>query len=519
VKAAYPCTLKLRLLSLFSAVLLLLPPAVSAAPAAHPSAARIPDPRFGIIETYHAPADAAASGAGWTRVTFEWNQIQPTGPESWVEYPVSDATLDAERAAGREIIGLLVTAPGWAWAQFGGKNVPAGLELPIDDPGNLWATFVRQMVTRHRSHIRHWIIWNEPDIWGTDFQSWGGSVEEFARLLEVAYRVAREANPNAIIHLPAITHWWDANYGRELFLERLLNALAQLPEAEKYGYFFDAFTLHLYFNVDTIYDLSQYYYGLLHAHGISKPLWIVETNAPPSNDPVWYIPAPNFNITLEEQAAFMIQGIAMALAAGAERTAIYKMADREGDHVNAEPFGLVRLDGTRRPAFTAYQVAITYLAGFRQANLVRRDSATVINVRRSNGWTTVAWARGTEPVEVRIRANTRTARLVDWRGNVKTIAAQGGFYTLTLPASACTHPANPCLIGGEPLMIVEGSLSTGAPVLNPTPAAPAAPTAPVVPAVPTAPQPATPKPPTAPKNSGRDNHHLSQLIPVNPTWC
>ncbi|MBN1922791.1 MAG: hypothetical protein JW892_16195 [Anaerolineae bacterium] len=506
-------------LNLLCAMLLLLPSTVSAAPLARHATARIPDARFGIIETYHAPADAATSGAGWTRVTFEWNQIQPTGPESWVEYPVADAVLDAERAAGREVVGLLVTAPGWAWAQFGGKNVPAGLELPIDDPGNLWATFVRQMVSRHRNRIRHWIIWNEPDIWGTDFQSWGGTVEEFARLTEVAYRVARESNPNAIIHLPAITHWWDANYGRELFMERLLNALAAIPEAEKYGYFFDAFTLHLYFNVDTIYDLSQHYHGLLHAHGLSKPLWIVETNAPPSNDPAWPIQGPNFNITLEEQAGFMIQGIAMALAAGAERTAIYKMADREGDHVNAEPFGLVRLDGSRRPAFTAYQVATTYLAGFRQANLVRRDNAAIINVRRSNGWTTVAWARGTEAVEVRIRANAQSGRVVNWRGDAKTVRAQGGFYTLTLPASACTHPANPCLIGGEPLMIVEGGVSVGLPAPDPLPAAPGAadPTTPPKPAAPATP--ATPAPPAGLKRLKQGNNQISQQLPPTVLWC
>ena len=438
-------------------------------------AARIPDARFGIIETYHAPAAANASGAGWTRITFEWNQIQPDGPDSWVEYPIPDAVIDAERAAGREVVGLLVTAPGWAWSQFGGKNVPSGLDLPIDDPRNLWATFVRQMVSRHRQRIQHWIIWNEPDIWGTDFQSWGGTVEEFARLMEVAYRVAREANPRAIIHLPAVTHWWDANYGRELFMERLLDALAERPDAQRYGYFFDAFTLHLYFNVDTIYDLSQHYHGILRAHGLSKPLWIVETNAPPSTDPAWPIQEPNFNITQEEQAAFMVQGLAMAVAAGAQRTAVYKMADRASDHANAEPFGLVRLDGSRRPAFTAYQTATTYLAGYRQATLLRRDDATVISVRRANGWTTVAWARGPEPVEVRIRANAASARLVDWRGNARTLSAKGGFYTLTLPASACTHPASPCLIGGEPWMLVEGGLSVGAPTLDAAPAAPTTP--------------------------------------------
>ncbi|MBN1261431.1 MAG: hypothetical protein JXB35_12205, partial [Anaerolineae bacterium] len=421
----------------------------------------IPDRRFGVIETYHAPGAATETGAGWTRVTFEWNQIQPNGPEEWIEYPIPDAAIAREVAAGREVIGLIITTPGWATAQFGGKNVPAGLHLPVDDPHNLWAHFVRTLISRHQGRIQHWIIWNEPDIWGTDFQSWGGSVEEFARILEIAYRIAHELDPAAVIHLPAMTHWWDANYGRELYLRRLLDVITTLPEAAENHYFFDAFTLHLYFNADTIFDLSQYYYGILNTYGLSAPLWLVETNAPPSDDPTWPIRGPNFQITQEDQAAFIVQGFAMALAAGAQRIGFYKMADLESDHVNPEPFGLVRLDGSYRPALEAYRTATYYLAGFRQASLTRRDDATVVTVRRSNGWTTVAWARGVEAIDVTIPAHSDAARLVDWQGAVRWIHAQGGVFSLTLPGSACTHPANPCLIGGAPFMIVEGGISAG----------------------------------------------------------
>ncbi|MEA3395880.1 MAG: hypothetical protein U9R05_00265, partial [Chloroflexota bacterium] len=388
-------------LSRITLAALLLVPLLRAVPA---NAGGIPDSRFGIIETYYAPAEASALGAGWTRVTFEWNQIQPHGPGDWVEFPVSDATLDAERAAGREVVGLLITTPGWATAQFGGKHVPSGLELPVDDPRNLWATFVRALVGRHRGRIRHWIVWNEPDIWGTDFQSWGGTVEEFARLQEVAYLAAHEANSEVIIHLAALTHWWDANYGRELYIRRLLDVLTTLPDAAEHNYYFDAFTLHLYFSADNIYDLSQLYYGILGEYGLRQPLWIAETNAPPSDDPAWPIQGAQFQISQEDQAAFVVQGLALALAGGAQRVALYKMIDLDDDRVNPEPFGLLRVDGSRRPACTAYRVAVAYLAGFRQATLERRDSATVVSVRRVNGWTTVAWARGPEEVTVQVQA-------------------------------------------------------------------------------------------------------------------
>ena len=466
------------------------PTPLSAAPASQ----GIPDVRFGVIEAYDAPAQASALGAGWERITFEWNQIQPNGSHEWVEFPVADAVLDAERGAGRELVGLLVTTPGWATDWGRGAGVPQGLYLPASDPQNTWATFVRTMVSRHQGRIRHWIIWNEPDIWDTHFQSWGGSVEDFVQLMRVAYVVAHEVNPNVVIHLPAITHWWDANYGRELFMRRFLQALTSDPLAAEHNHYFDAFTLHIYFNPDTVYNLSRFYYGLLAEHGIYKPLWIVETNAAPSDDPAWPVPAPQFQITQEDQAAFVIQGFAMALAAGAQRVAFYKLADLSSDTANPEPFGLIRLDGSRRPAFTAYQTASSYLAGFQSATLDRRDDAAVVTVQRAAGWTTVLWARGPQAVTVQVPAHAASARLIDWRGSARTLSAQAGQYTLTLPGSPCTQPADPCLIGGAPYLLVEGSVPAGpapAPVqatatpqlsnpvasLTPTATAPAMPTA------------------------------------------
>lgn len=429
-------------------------------------AAGIPDRRFGVVESYAAPQAASALGAGWTRVTFEWNQIQPNGAGEWNEHPVADSVLDAERAAGREIIGLIVATPGWAVDGSKGVGVPAGLYLPNDHPDNTWATFIRKLMTHHAGRIRHWIIWNEPDIWDTGFQSWGGAVDDFVQLMRVTYTVAHEVDPNMVIHLPAVTHWWDVNYGRELFLRRFLQALTADSMAGQNNYYFDALTLHIYFNADTVYDLSRFYLNLLGEFGIYKPLWIAETNAAPSNDPAWPVANPQFNITQEDQAAYIIQGFAMALAAGAQRVAVYKLADLASDTANPEPFGLVRQDGSRRPAFTAYQVATRYLAGFTRASLERRDDAAVITVERDGGWTTVAWARGPADVGVQITAHAGSAQLVDWRGNRRSISARDGVYTVTLPASPCHHAGNPCLIGGSPYLIVEGAVAAGAPPLS-----------------------------------------------------
>jgi len=430
------------------------------------SAAGIPDRRFGVVESYAAPQAASALGAGWTRVTFEWNQIQPNNASEWNEQPVADTVLDAELAAGREIVGLIAATPGWAVDGSKGVGVPAGLYLPNDLPDNTWATFIRKLMTHHAGRIHHWIIWNEPDIWDTNFQSWGGTVDDFVQLMRVTYTVAHEVDPNIVIHLPAVTHWWDVNYGRELFLRRFLQTLTADSMAGANNYYFDALTLHIYFNSDTVYDLSRFYLNLLGEFGIYKPLWIAETNAAPSDDPSWPVANPQFNITQEDQAAYIIQGFAMALAAGAQRVAVYKLADLASDTANPEPFGLIRQDGSRRPAFTAYQVATRYLAGFTHATLERRDDAAVVSVERDGGWTTAAWARGPADVTVQVTAHASSALLVDWRGNRRSLAAHDGVYTVTLPGSACHHPGNPCLIGGSPYLIVEGTVATGAPAIN-----------------------------------------------------
>ena len=75
-------------------------------------------------------------------------------------------------------------------------GVPRGLYLPIDDPNNLWAAFVRKVVKRYAGRIDHWIIWNEPDIEPPDDGiQWGGTVADYYQLVKVAYqaRQARES--------------------------------------------------------------------------------------------------------------------------------------------------------------------------------------------------------------------------------------------------------------------------------------------------------------------------------------
>ncbi len=431
-------------------------------------AADIPDPRFGVVEAHAAPSAATALGAGWTRVTFRWNEIQPDGPEEWYAVPISDEALSAELAQGRQVVGLIVTTPGWATDVQVGPGVPRGLHLPTESPDNLWATFVRNIVHRYAGRIDHWIVWNEPDIPSSYHMSWGGSMEDFVRLLQVAYVAANKVNPNAVIHMSAITHWWNQDW-----YDQFLEALTATPGAAASNFFFDVATLHVYFQPETVYDITAHYHGMMRGRGIEKPIWIAETNAAPSQDPTWPVPDAQFSVSLEQQAHYVVQAFALGIASGAERIAIYKMADTESDRqANPEPFGLVRLDGSRRPAFTAYRVAATHLSGFRSATWGRRDAISLVTVDRGQRTTTVVWSRGPENETAMVPARTTQALLVDAQGGSRQVYAERGYYYVDLPGADC---AQGCQIGGAPYMVVEDAPTTAD--TAPTPRSPTPPPA------------------------------------------
>jgi hypothetical protein len=428
------------------------------------SAAAPSDIRFGAVEAFHAPAAASQAGVAWERVRFHWAQIQAGGEGSWDDGEFTDSVLASELAAGRQIVGLLIGIPDWA--NDGG--IPRGLHLPHTDPGNTWATFVRQIVGRFAGRIDHWILWNEPDVWDPNHpgHTFGGSVADFLQLTRVGYVTAKETNPSAVVHLAAFTHWWDAAYGRELYFRRFLDELAQDRNAVGNNYYFDVATLHLYFQPHYVFDITSYYYGLMGNYGIWKPIWIVETNAAPSMDPAWPVENPRFHVSLEEQAAYIPQALAMGMAAGAQRIGIYKLIDTPGDRAaNPEPFGLVRSDGSYRPAFTTFQVAARMLAGATRVARDRWDDVGQVTLEQSGGRTTVLFTRVPGPRVAQVPADGPSAVLVDMWGNRRAVSSQDGFFNLELPAASCSQSAGDyCIIGGPTYYLVQG-----APTVNPPP--------------------------------------------------
>ena len=457
--------------------------------------AQATDPRFGVIESYTSPRAANNLGVSWTRARFQWAEVQPDSPQQW-RPRISDEQIDTELAAGREVVGLLIGIPDWARDE---NSLPRGLTLPHDDPDNLWANFVREAVERYDGRINRWIIWNEPDIADVDApgHTWDGDIEDFIQLLRVAYLVAKESNPEAKIHLPAFTYFWDPDYIGDFF-----DALIAQPDAAANGYFFDAATAHLYFQPGAIYDIIRLLYDEMAARGLPwRPVWLVETNAPPLDDEAWPVENWTLSVTLTEQAAFIPQMAASALAAGAERIAVYKLLDLRSDReANPEPFGLLRMQGTRRPAFETYIHTIRYMGNTLRAEQERWDEIGQIRLDQPGQTTTVLFARlpGQSFTAV-IPATAPSALWVDMWGRSREIKAEAGEFRVELPGALCTQSIGDyCMIGGTTYYLVQ---ATAGEELPPTPLPPGFPTPTLDPSItpsPTGTATATPTtPPTA----------------------
>jgi hypothetical protein len=479
-----------------------------------------PDRRFGAADVAnHDPAiyavsaaTAAEAGMGWERILFYWSELQPEGPDDWNGYHVPDDWINQAAGSSREVVALLKHTPAWATDGQPGCGVPRGLYLPIDDPNNVWAGFVRRTTQIYKGRISRWIVWNEPDIAPDSFGAeWCGTIEDYYQLLKVAYLVAHEVDPDTTIHLAGLTSWHDPTY-----LQRFLAVATQDPSASEHGYYFDVVSLHIYFQSETIPEIIGETYATMATYGISKPIWLNETNAASNSDPpYWELPDANFDITLEEQSQFLLQAFALALSSGAERIAVYKWVDnapREGE----EPNGIIRLDGSRRPAYAAYRQITTHYAGTVAAYADSQPLYTVVTLDRGNLVTHVVWARTQSEATLSIAARSGQARLIDQTGAENVIQPVDGKYTMTLPGARCADRRG-CIIGGPTYLLVEENTAPPPPTDTPvpTPAGSPPPASPLE--TPTIPPTETPAPTDTPSPTATLTPTLAPTATLTPT--
>jgi hypothetical protein len=155
---------------------------------------------------------AAAAGVHWTREEFHWNWVE-TAPDQY-DFTFFDQLVDTAYENGISIYGLVCYWTAWDPAP------------PFDDEFvENYCDYLRVLVGRYKDRIKHWEIWNEPNIF-----FWPGDKDRYAVLLRRAYETIKEVDPEAQV-LGISTAGIDTS-----FINRVLAADAP----------FDALTIHPY---------------------------------------------------------------------------------------------------------------------------------------------------------------------------------------------------------------------------------------------------------------------------------
>lgn len=436
---------------------------------------------------------AGAAGARYDRVDFAWDRIEPQQGVFEVEVlEAYDELVSRDDDNGLSTIGILMGTPSWAAdcaAGIAASHVktteidphllplhqsalevvrtcpPRNLYLPWDHPDNDWAQFVRAMVRRYGDRVDVWEIWNEPDLWNW---FWTGSVADYAQLLKVGYLAVKAEDPEATVLFAGLAYWANPTY-----YVAVLDAIAAMPNAGAHNYYFDVMSLHLYSSIYTIRPVAAGMQAAMTARVGPHPIWLTEAGVP-LWDEAPADPANRLNrATAEEAAAYMIEAFAEARAAGIDKFIVFRTHDDNQGMGASGPFGLIRDDGTLRPAYVAYQVAATYLHG---ENQVTHPGVTSQGIQRVTFWGTprgrvdVLWNTTNAPVTYDYATLLPEVTVVDKRGATTTLPNTGTVSLHLDAATAYNGDGGSLLIGGPPLLVIHSDTIAPASQLAPLPA-------------------------------------------------
>lgn len=262
---------------------------------------------------------ARRAGVKWTREEFNWSLIEPTeGNYRWDFY---DDLVDVASAEGISIYGLLCY-----WSPYADAYTEQGVEQ--------YCRWARAVVHRYKTRVKHWEIWNEPNIF-----FWSGPKELYPRLLARAYETIKEEDPEAVV-LGCSTSGVD-----EGFIRSVMDA----------GGPFDVLTIHPYRGTLDDQDYIRELAAVKELVG-GRPVWITEMGFP-SQLLTGY--------SERQQAALVARVYLASLASGAiENVSWYDFRNDGVDpYYHEMNFGVVRSDFRPKPAYRALATIATTLKG------------------------------------------------------------------------------------------------------------------------------------------------------------
>jgi hypothetical protein len=310
-------------------------------------------------------------GVKWARVQTGWSRCETRKGE--YDFRWLDEIVDAIRDQGVQP---------WFNLSYGNKLyspesplVSAVGWVPVfsAEARQAWANFTKKLAEHFASRVKHWEIWNEPDI-KVFWKPGEPSPQGYADLVAMTAPVIRAAVPNVTIVGGAFS-----GFGTGIdYIEKAFEA-GLAPHIDRLSY-------HAYTprpeagyraRVQALKTLAQRYKPSLR-------LWQGETGAPAVPGGVGAM--ANLSWTEERQAKWLLRRVLTDLDMEVELSSYFHLVDLAGyaeAATGAEKrvayFGLLRQDYTPRPSYRAYQsLCALFDAQTRRADFVAEIQAAAL---------------------------------------------------------------------------------------------------------------------------------------------
>jgi polysaccharide biosynthesis protein PslG len=304
----------------------------------------------------------AELGVGWVRADLAWSSIeQKEGEYYWTNF---DRVVRLAGERGIRVLPIITYTPRWARS----SECLDSKKCHPRDPAE-YAHFAGLAVERYAPRgVRTWEVWNEPNL--RIFWNPGADASGYTELLRAAYTAIHAVDPGATVISGGLapTATGGGNIAPREYLEQMYAEGAQ-------GYF-DALGFHPY-----SFPLSPTHYSKTNAWSQmnetewsirsimqengdgGKKIWLTEYGAPTggpgsiadsNNHSLWDIPD---HVTEAYQATILREAVTESRTyTWAGPLFWYSYKDLGFDTYTKENFfGIVRADGSIKPAFTALE--------------------------------------------------------------------------------------------------------------------------------------------------------------------
>jgi hypothetical protein len=308
--------------------------------------------------------DFRTLGIGWVRADLDWNDIQGSGPGSWT-WAGFDRVVDAANARGLKVLPILAYTVPWAR--------PAGCNDPMCPPADngAFANFASQAVQRYGPKGVHvWEVWNEPNLNG--FWKSGPNASAYVNLLRATYPAIKQADSTATVISGGLASTDSSSGVPQLTYLQQIYAAGGRPYFDAVGYHPYSFPVPASYNADwnawsKMGITATSIRSIMAANGDSaKHVWATEYGAP-TNGPGAGATSANYNLGagpdhVDEALQAIIAADVVHVANSypwLSATFWYSyLDDGTSPSTNENFFGLLRANGTHKPAFAALQQGI-----------------------------------------------------------------------------------------------------------------------------------------------------------------